>query len=218
MNEPEQLFETFPKIPRWTSNGVITEKIDGTNAQIYIRKAATDESVVYIHRTAFVMVPELGGFDIFCGSRNRLITPDNDNFGFARWVKEHACELVKLGEGRHYGEWWGPGIQRGYGIPQKKFSLFNTARWNPQNPNKPECCNVVPILYAGEIGGNTVHDVLDNLRLTGSFAAPGFMNPEGVIVYLSNSRSYFKETYEHNKGKWAALAKVPVVEEFAEAA
>ncbi|MCJ7726507.1 MAG: hypothetical protein MUP76_09000, partial [Acidimicrobiia bacterium] len=47
---------------------------------------------------------------------SRWITPEVDNYGFARWVKDHEEELrTGLGAGLHFGEWWGQGIQRRYG-------------------------------------------------------------------------------------------------------
>src|SRR5690349_11912868 len=97
-------FEAFNKIARLSRNCTITEKIDGTNACI----AISDD-----------------GKDFFIGSRSRWITPEDDNFGFARWATEHREELLLLGPGRHWGEWWGAGIQRRYGVPEKRFSLFN---------------------------------------------------------------------------------------------
>jgi hypothetical protein len=79
-------------------------------------------------------------------SRSRWITPDDDNFGFAAWVEANRDELLTLGPGRHFGEWWGSGIQRGYGLPkgEKRFSLFNVSRWGE---SRPACCHVVPVLY-----------------------------------------------------------------------
>src|SRR5436305_1822690 len=98
-------FNAFPKIARLNRECVITEKIDGTNASILI-----DEDGV-----------------VMAGSRTRWITPENDNFGFAKWVEANKSELMKLGVGHHFGEWWGSGIQRGYGLTkgEKRFSLFN---------------------------------------------------------------------------------------------
>src|SRR5690606_40023600 len=67
-------------------------------------------------------------------SRKRLITPTADNFGFARWAFERAEILApSLGEGLHYGEWWGKGIQRGYGMDTRVFSLFDTSRWSGED-------------------------------------------------------------------------------------
>lgn len=83
-------------------------------------------------------------------------------------------ELRKLGEGRHFGEWWGKGIQRGYGLEERRFSLFNTARWHGGNPNLPDCCHVVPMLYMGPFAEDMIGDQMATLRVQGSMAAPGF--------------------------------------------
>lgn len=177
-------FQEFPKIPRLKRSIVITEKLDGTNACVIVCAE---------------------GREVAAQSRNRLITPDADNYGFAKWVEANRDELVKLGPGHHFGEWWGLGIGRGYGLTEKRFSLFNTARWNDQNPNRPACCGVVPLLYQGDLSG--VDTAMERLKTLGSVAAPGFMNPEGVIVYHSASRSMFKVTVEkdeEHKGKNAA--------------
>ena len=39
-------------------------------------------------------------------------------------------------------------------------------------------------------------NALEDLKTTGSRAAPGFMKPEGIIVYHSAARMYFKMTIE----------------------
>src|SRR5690606_32927913 len=116
-------FVDFPKMARWSRDVIVTEKIDGTNAQVCIGEDGS----------------------IRAGSRTRWITPEADNFGFARWVEENKEELLKLGPGRHFGEWWGKGIQRGYGVADRRFSLFNALRWNADN--LPSCVGVVPTLY-----------------------------------------------------------------------
>lgn len=164
-------FEGFPKIPRLRREIVITEKIDGTNAQVFVGEDGT----------------------VLAGSRSRWITPENDNFGFARWVAEHADGLRDLGPGRHFGEWWGAGIQRRYGLTEKRFSLFNVARWGEE---RPACCHVVPTLYQGPFSFEAVDDALARLREEGSAASPGFMSPEGVIVYATAARQLFKVTLE----------------------
>jgi len=173
-NYPE--FVPFDKIPRLHKDCIVTEKIDGTNGTIYI----TDDG------------------DMFIGSRNRWLSAESDNFGFHRWATENREELMKLGAGRHRGEWWGNGIQRGYDLPkgEKRFSLFNVNIWNEEN--LPACCNVVPILYAGEFDTNRIECVMDYLRDQGSFASPGFMNPEGVMIYHSAANHYFKAPFDKN--------------------
>lgn len=171
-------FRAFPSIPRLSRDMIITEKLDGTNGAIYI----TPEG------------------EIYAGSRNRWITPDDDNYGFAKWVQDNKRELLKLGEGWHHGEWWGQGIQCGYGLKEKRFSLFNTKLWNAET--KPDCCHVVPILYEGEFCTGVAKDILESLRFNGSVAAPSFMNPEGIMIYHKQAGVYFKKTIKHDeKGK-----------------
>lgn len=179
-------FVAFDKIPRLKRLCYITEKIDGTNAQ--------------------VLVLEDGR--VLAGSRTRWITPEADNFGFAAWVKAHEDELrVGLGVGRHFGEWWGAGIQRRYGLAEKRFSLFNVSRWS-DGVARPECCGVVPLLYAGEFSTDAVAAALHSLEVDGSRAAPGFMQPEGIVVYHTASGGFSKVTLENDgqpKGKAGAL-------------
>lgn len=180
-------FVPFSSIPRLRRECVITEKVDGTNAQVWI----SDDLQT-----------------VAAGSRNRWITPDDDNYGFARWVAEHADNLRSLGPGHHYGEWWGAGIQRRYGLTEKRFSLFNTSRWGEggaQAEQKPSCCHVVPVLYRGPFSDAALDACVGLLR-GGSKAAPGFMNPEGVIVYLSAYRQLYKYTLDGDGHKGAARA------------
>jgi hypothetical protein len=178
MTEVETIFEAFPKIARLFRECVITEKIDGTNAQINITEDGR----------------------VFAGSRSRIITPADDNFGFARWVEQHSEELQKLGPGRHFGEWWGSGIQRGYGLPkgEKRFSLFNVAKWG-DDAVRPTCCHVAPVIYAGPFRTVEVERAIDALRANGSLASPGFMQPEGVIVWHGAARQMFKVTCERDE-------------------
>jgi hypothetical protein len=182
---PDHPFEAFESIPRLIRSCVISEKIDGTNAQVFI--------------------PD----DLSCvraGSRSRWITPADDNYGFAQWVDDHATELMQLGPGRHFGEWWGSGIQRRYGLAEKRFSLFNAGRWSSE---RPACCHVVPVLYAGLFSTTIVDDVLAQLATEGSRAAPGFMKPEGVVVYLNAARKLYKKTIGDDGHKGAHDKSTP---------
>lgn len=189
-------FQEFPKIPRLNREVIVTEKIDGTNASVCIQPASAEPEVA-IMRIRVAMVEHEGAlYDVFAGSRNRWITPENDNFGFASWVAQHSTELMKLGVGHHYGEWWGAGIQRRYGLTEKRFSLFNTSRWNDET--KPACCHVVPVLRR-LYSPAQVNEVLDQLEIEGSAAAPGFMQPEGVIAYHVAANMYFKATVERDE-------------------
>ncbi len=168
-------FIEFPKMPRLTRNCVITEKLDGTNASIFIGESG----------------------EFLTGSRTRWITPDDDNFGFSRWCHDNKEELLALGSGHHFGEWWGHGIQRNYGLKEKRFSLFNTGRWNDET--KPKCCYVVPVLYMGVFNTQAVSTELALLESQGSKAAPSFMKPEGIIVWHEAARIGFKKTIEKDE-------------------
>ena len=170
-------FKGFPKIPRLFRDISITEKIDGTNAAIII----TDEG------------------EVGAQSRNRIITPDADNFGFATWVAEHEDSLLQLlGPGTHYGEFWGKGIQRGYGLQERRFSLFNAVRWADIEEQTDGLLRPVPVLYEGVFGAGAVDFALNWLKDGGSAAAPGFMKPEGIVVYHAAARQSFKILIEND--------------------
>ena len=170
-------FEPFGKMARLNRDCVITEKLDGTNAQIVIDQDG----------------------NIRVGSRTRWITPGKttDNYGFAGWVERNREEILKLGEGKHFGEWYGNGIQCGYGLNEKRFALFNVHRWK-DNPDLPSCCEVVPVLYEGPFDTVMINDVLNGLRINGSTAVPGFMKPEGIVVYHKAANQLFKVTLEND--------------------
>lgn len=187
------IFTEFPKMPRLSREMIITEKIDGTNASIFIQNNDLEEEA---DKNEIIAV--VNGFSIRAGSRTRWITPSDDNYGFANWVKRNAEELVKLGEGLHFGEWWGQGIQRNYGLKEKKFSLFNVSRWS--NPDvRPSCCEVVPVLYTGLFNTEVANTTMEALKLNGSYAAPGFMRPEGIIIYHIAGNFGMKKTIEKDE-------------------
>lgn len=215
-------FEEFPKIARWNRNVVITEKIDGTNGAVVIEPARYASDAVDAPGLVTVELIDAGGgvenrYHVYAQSRNRFVTPGSDNHGFARWVQDNAAGLVRvLGPGRHFGEWWGEGIQRGYGIKGKRFSLFNTARHTGLSETAdqlgvplPEGLGVVPVLF--QTTADKISSVsrlaFTDLAFSGSKAAPGFMRPEGVVIYHTAARQLFKWTFEMDGGKWLAEAK-----------
>ena len=190
-------FVEFPKIARLSRDMVVTEKIDGTNASVIIDHA--DLIADWSGSASTPWLARVGEFGIAAGSRTRYVTPHADNFGWAAWVLAHADELVAgLGAGRHFGEWWGSGIQRGYGLTngEKRFSLFNVAKWTEA---RPACCGVVPVLYQGEFSTEVVATHIERLRALGSVAAPGFMKPEGVVVFHTAGSVMFKKTVEKDE-------------------
>ncbi len=192
----EQGFTPFPKLARLSRDVIITEKIDGTNAAVRIFDTSVDlePNESYPDSEPLVM---LNQFALYAQSRNKFVRVGDDNAGFAGWVVENAEQLVMLGRGCHFGEWWGKGIQRNYAQTRKRFSLFNVTRWADPTV-RPECCEIVPVLYKGPFDAyNVMVGVKDSMRLlleTGSKAAPGWMNPEGIVVYHEASNTLFKKT------------------------
>jgi hypothetical protein len=179
-------FEGFPKIPRLQAQVIVTEKIDGTNC--------------------FVQITHDG--DFLLGSKNRFLFADkgkkSDNEGFAKWAVANKQELVKLGVGKHFGEWCGKGlgemkdgIRRDYGLEEKKFVLFDTHKWNDEN--KPNCCEVVPVLYSGFFCTEKIKQVMDNLKENGSQFVKGYMNPEGIVIYHTGSKQLYKKTFSYDE-------------------
>lgn len=182
-------FVGFPHIARLNRDIVITEKIDGTNGQIYI---------------------EEDGVTMHVGSRTRWLDTSIKNYGFRAWADKYHDELLMLGPGHHFGEFWGSKIQRRYGLKDgdRHFSLFNVHLWgdseidlqtNVSNRMRPPCCDVVPVLYRGLFSEYAVQCALDHLRTYGSMAAPGFMEPEGIIIYHEAAKTLFKVTLEHDE-------------------
>lgn len=187
----EIVFQSWPKIAR-LDNEVMTvsEKLDGTNACVQFQPIPDQPQPEF--------PGQLGPQPYILGvqSRTRLITPVDDNYGFATWVYANQESLfVDLGYGTHFGEWFGAGIQRKYGLAEKHFALFNTHLWNDkrgtfETPN----LEVVPLLYTGPVEIEMLRHVESDLRHNGSRAVPGWMTPEGVVAYLTASRISWKLT------------------------
>jgi hypothetical protein len=231
-------FEAFPKIPRLSRECIITEKIDGTNACVIVYDMCANETVASYPDEPmkalgpppkdFPYVAEIEGVFLAAQSRSRFITPENDNHGFAAWVRDNAGELVHLGHGRHFGEYWGRGINRNYGLAERRFSLFNVNKWHRDlwernerirqerelqrfnhevakgrapDPvsvryfvTPPACCEVVPVLDVGVMRTSWIENILDRLSVAGSHAAPGFMSPEGIVIFHTAGGNLFKKT------------------------
>ncbi|MFE9026215.1 RNA ligase family protein [Streptomyces iakyrus] len=205
-------FTPWPKTPRLFRDIVVTEKLDGTNAAIHISAVADNA----LHEADGDRLTYVDGkwFALSVQSRKRMITPgkSTDNYGFAGWVNDNAAQLVRLlGEGIHYGEWWGQGIQRGYGLETRRFSLFNTARHAGVLVKVGAAyVDTVPVLYTGTFSEGEIWGAVDKLKLSGSVAAPGFMNPEGVCVFHKASGRVFKVTADHQDGNPEQLASGPL--------
>jgi hypothetical protein len=211
-------FQPFDKIARLKREQVITEKLDGTNAQVAIFELEDDGEYAAALDDPYCISVYSGAEEgdsplaMYVGSRKRWIACEGnaslpkgcDNFGFASWVLSNVNDLRSLGVGRHYGEWYGKGIQRGYGLDEKRFALFNTARWGDHNPNTPICCDVVPVIR-DTITNEIITDpeeAMDDLHRHGSQQVRFFNEPEGIVVYHTASRTLYKQTFGNDGGKW----------------
>lgn len=173
-------FKEFPKITRFYEQDVcITEKIDGTNGLVWI---SDDLSIVR------------------AGSRTRWISTTDDNYGFAKWVDQNAEDLKKLGAGYHYGEWWGQGIQRKYGMAKKVFSLFHVGRWSDP-AMRPACCDVVPVIYNGLVTPEVIKSFTQPIQFSEAARMYGveFTDVEGYMMYFTKAGGYFKAPLEKGR-------------------
>ena len=178
----------------------MTEKLDGTNAAIQI--IPTVEGDTDPLATAVAVDNAGNHFLVVAQSRKRIIVPGADNAGFASWVHMYAPALVSdLGPGTHYGEWYGQGIQRNYGLKEKRLALFNTAKWGGADFSTPQL-GTVPVLYQGpndEYGIDTAFELLWD---QGSYVSdPDWEgDPEGIVIYHSAANQVFKKTYVGDEG------------------
>jgi hypothetical protein len=165
----------------------ITQKLHGSNAQIYIYKDENDE------------------LQLKAGSRSRWLHEGDDNYNFARFCNENREELLRtLGEGRHFGEWCGPGINSGEGLKEKTLCLFNWRRWIGKD--LPDKVTVVPILYKGRISLDVINETMEKLKREGSMLCPGFMKPEGIVIELDGQ--FYKNVFDQEEVKWNEKIKM----------
>jgi hypothetical protein len=189
--DEEIVFTAWPKIYRLYRPVLITEKIDGTNAAIGITESGR----------------------VYAQSRKRLISPEDDNHGFATWVHDNQYDLREaLGPGLHFGEWYGQGIGRKYGLQEKRFALFNVKRWH--DTLLPDRVDTTPLLYEGLFRDDVVQNVIYELRRAGSHVSdPRWSGaPEGIVVYFTQANFSFKVTLENDgmsKGEVLALGVMP---------
>lgn len=101
-------------------------KLHGTNAAIQC------------HRDGTVVAQSRGG----------VVTPENDNMGFARWVKENESFWSNKTGMVFYGEWCGRGVQPGVAlsqIPKRCFAVFAAVA---MDENSPVLCVNHPLFLA----------------------------------------------------------------------
>lgn len=169
-------FIEWPKTPHLYREMVLSEKIDGQNGGLHFDRE--------------------GNWAV--QSRSRFIDEQTDINGFYQWVESnHRTLFEDLGEGIHFGEWWGYKIRRGYDCKpgERYFSLFNTRRWSGLTFKTPNLA-VVPILFEGTIKEQTIGGIFQfwtiALKQEGSFAKPGYTKPEGLVIYHKEADQMFK--------------------------
>lgn len=185
-------YPSFPSIERLENLYChITEKVDGTNGLIKISRY------------------------VCFGSRNRYITPEDDNNGFAKFFSKYQKELFSVFNTidkeyppngidaplNIYGEWFGKGIQRGYGLAEKHFMPFSeflaTKLIDAGVPN----IKMPVTLYSGKFSIATLDGCMNKLKDEGSQVIPGYNRPEGVVIYFPTYNFRLKETFEGPKWK-----------------
>jgi hypothetical protein len=215
---------------------IITEKIDGTNAQLNIAStpyedffegglwsiAGEQDGWQYLHhpQAGYVITDTDQNMMIRIGSRNRWINPDaiagkgSDNFGFAHWAWTNITELSKLGVGRHYGEWYGRGVQKCYpSVTTKAWALFEHQRHigayiamkEGHETAFPSVCELVPLLFKGGYDTNIIELTMASLQETGSLLCNGDA-AEGVVVDIPHTDFKQKLTFNYSEGKWKEAA------------
>lgn len=223
-------FKSWGSTPRFHKGLHITEKINGTNAGVSVQGFSYGHHVQNeIPGDAILVVDDEKNVEylVRAQSRKRIITPDNDNFGFAKWVWENADGLANLlGYGYHYGEWYGEGIQgNDLAVQGRWWALFNTWHWGAMphverllDSGIPNITHV-PILHDEQKHGpadwTTIPKALEILNTRGS-RADGYMTlpnahkmdfhvegPEGIIVWQRETRQRYKILLkEDDKHKW----------------
>jgi hypothetical protein len=177
--------------------------VHNSNASVCIYKQPPSENCPQVKTVIF----DNEAYSVKAGCRTRWITPGKttDNFGFAAFVFEHAQEFVeKLGEGLHYGEWAGPGVNSGEGLKEKTLILFEHWKYPPERPLPPRTL-VVPVLYRGPIDPQKIEEAMADLKANGSKLVKGFMNPEGVVVSFAGQN--FKKVFNPEETKWTGVRR-----------
>lgn len=219
-------FKSWGSTPRFHKGLHITEKIDGTNAGVSIQGFSKGEGKFDPGNGRFVE-GETMDYVVRAQSRKRIITPDNDNYDFAKWVWENAEGLANiLGFGYHYGEWYGEGIQKNpLAVQGRRFALFNTWHWAAKgNVERLRGSGIpglthVPVLHDetrdGPADYMTIPAIIKGLQAGGS-RADGYKTlpnaykmdfyvegPEGIIVWQRETKQRYKILlHEDDKHKW----------------
>lgn len=228
-------FKPYGKTPRLFREVIITEKIDGSNAGIHIeplQDILPSDGIFtpwegfppgwhyaeqWLTKDSSLALVDGVGYRVTAQSRNRIVTPNRsgfttDNYGFAAWVHENRQVLVEvLGKGLHYGEWYGKGVNYGYGLDHKRFALFAVDRYDQAELLWARKLDVpietVPELWRGTFSEDIVMELINDLRTYGTripHLSQGvhesqIPKAEGLIVYHTQSRQVYKVLCENDE-------------------
>lgn len=143
---------------------------------------------VKLHGTNAAVGYDASTGEIWAQSRTSIITPEKDNFGFARFVKENEeyFRSVFTKNNRYdgniihlFGEWCGPGVQKGVGISdidRKIFVAFDMVIDGERHWS-------VPCFYADQLpfGQRRVFSIIE----CGTFEVQiDFSNPKSIQNHL----------------------------------
>ena len=180
------MFKPWPKLGRVNKETItITEKIDGTNAAIIVEN----------------------GKLVGTQSRSRLLSDTEDNHGFHKWAMKNADVFAQLGDGHHFGEWAGKGINKNrMGLDGKKFFLF---AWYAETKIEHPEIEYVEVLFQGPRSEDNIITTFNRLYAFGYMGEDGVWvenkrtyTPEGIVIYYHNSKHMEKMTIDFPDGKW----------------
>ena len=148
----------------------ISEKIDGTNAQVFV--VAEDRGR---------RQPGRG-----LGGSLRKRTTSVSRRGSPIMLTSCASSAQDVIS----AEWYGRGIQRRYGLQDRRFALFNSCTDGPRSARRAAA--IVPVLTTRTMGADVVSECLETLRSGGSLARSGFHAPGGIVIYHHASGGMFR--------------------------
>ncbi len=182
-------FKSFPSIPRLERINpilTITQKLHGTNA--------------CIHRD---------GDKLRAGSRNRWLTVEKDNYGFAKWVEDNTSMLLEVLPlaGTFYGEWCGPGINSGEGLTERTFVPFDLEIVEIAEGAPSPGLRNLPVLYSGPWSEQAIMLAEFDLKRHGSALVPGYMHVEGMVLKFLGQR--IKVVFDPAETGWSHAKALP---------
>ena len=163
----------------------------------------TYRAKVKLHGTNGGVLIKANG-EVFAQSRSCVITPGEDNCGFAKWVEEHKeyfSSLAPLEEGKQtviFGEWAGKGIMKGTALNQldeKIFAVFAVQigyRDTPRLVTEPRY--IVPLITSEKQPGNMyVIPWLTDKRDKNCMVIVDFDNEESLEAAVNTLNEWVEE-------------------------